>query len=374
MAWLTRAHEKMQRIHHKAFLPIALDVPLRAFGQVIFCNSPISGAGILAALLYADSWLAVLALLGSLSASLTAHLGQVSQLQSGLAGYNGVLVGCGFATFLKYKAWTWQPVLATGFASVASVLISLAMTVMSKTPIWTFPFNLVLMCTLMYTLPLDNSSVPEDGGVDLTITDLFMAVPTGVSQIFVVNNWISGVILTLSLTVYSPLLSAFCLLGSLLGAATAAATQANPSHIASGLCGYNPALTACAVCTFFQPTKEVLVLLILSSTFTQILALGLSRAAMMLKIPVGTLPFCIAATFTYMLLGQVRGCKTSQGNAENEAGPSPDKIDVTGTSNEHPAAHGTPMSLFVDTSVDTVELNVGIDNVAFNERTPYLSP
>eukprot|EP00930_Biecheleria_cincta_P035065 TRINITY_DN24149_c0_g1_i1.p1 TRINITY_DN24149_c0_g1~~TRINITY_DN24149_c0_g1_i1.p1 ORF type:complete len:443 (-),score=48.71 TRINITY_DN24149_c0_g1_i1:292-1620(-) len=309
--------EKVQEIHHKPVLPAVADGMLRAFGQVIFCNSPISGVGMLIALSYANPWLAVLATAGSLIATITAHLGKVS-LPNGLAGYNGVLLGCGFAHFLDSDDWTWQPILATGLGAVTTVLLSVAMKAMSKVPIWTFPFNIALLCTLMYTTPLGKSEA-ADKSAYLDLKTISAAGPVGVAQVFVVNDWVSGVIVIISIAVYSPMLSASCLIGSVIGLATALAIEEVPSAISAGLCGYNSALTACAIYTFFAPTKESFLLILLSSALTQVLASSLAKAAAAtFQIPVGTLPFCIAATLCYMLLGNVKGLRKPADTSNDE--------------------------------------------------------
>lgn len=316
MECFRHVQQKVRESHHRSVLPTVADGILRAFGQVVFCNSPISGVGILIALSYANPWLAALATAGSLIATLTAHLGNVS-LSNGLAGYNGVLLGCGFAQFLDFDDWTWQPILATCLGAVATVFLSVAMASMSKVPVWTFPFNIALLCTLMYTMPLVKSEA-ADTIQNLDFQTMTKACPIGVARVFVVNDWVSGVIVIISLAVYSPMLSASCLIGSLIGSATALAIQETPSAISAGLCGYNSALTACAIYTFFAPTKESFLLLLLSSVFTQILASSLARASATFQIPVGTLPFCIAATLSYMLLGNVKGLRKLAETLEDE--------------------------------------------------------
>ena len=78
------------------------DAALRGVGQVVFCNSPVSGGAMLAALAMGDPWLAALASVGVSSATASARLtGQdASMISAGLAGYNGCLVGCAFSVFL----------------------------------------------------------------------------------------------------------------------------------------------------------------------------------------------------------------------------------------------------------------------------------
>ena len=90
-------------------LPPFLDETLRGVGQVVFCNSPLSGGLILAGLAYGDlacgTAVAPLAALGATTATAVAKAPGALGLDdgfvgAGLAGYNGCLVGCAFAVFL----------------------------------------------------------------------------------------------------------------------------------------------------------------------------------------------------------------------------------------------------------------------------------
>lgn len=78
------------------------DLP-RGVAQVIFVNNPISGYIIILALLL-NNWVAALCgLLAQTSATITAKFLELesNDIRNGLHGFNGILVGLGFGTFLN---------------------------------------------------------------------------------------------------------------------------------------------------------------------------------------------------------------------------------------------------------------------------------
>ena len=101
-------------------VPSFADEVLRGVGQVIFLNSPTSGAITLTALAIGDPWLGALAALGTTSATAAAHACRLDPggISAGLFGYNGCLVGCAFSVFLG------QPAPATALATVAGAALT----------------------------------------------------------------------------------------------------------------------------------------------------------------------------------------------------------------------------------------------------------
>eukprot|EP00965_Chrysotila_dentata_P195627 6177083-Pleurochrysis_carterae.AAC.6 len=87
----------------RTYLPI-VDEILRGAGQVVFCNSPLSGLVVFGALGYGDPVLAVSALFGGTTATLVARFAHFdpSKISDGLYGYNGLLTGCAAAVFFPF--------------------------------------------------------------------------------------------------------------------------------------------------------------------------------------------------------------------------------------------------------------------------------
>jgi len=201
---------------------------------------------------------------------------------------------------------------------VACAVQSYILVAISKTlnsPAWTWPFNIVVLCTLSYNPPFPpSSSLPkewfllDDYMADFDVLDIVKGILIGVSQIFVVENWISGLLILIGLSVHDVKLATSCLTGSVVGLIVGLIFQAESSDIKAGLWGFNPALTAAAVYTFCAPSRQMCVFLVISACVTQILAASMARIfSTVLQIPIGTVPFCMVATFAFKLIGHLQG-------------------------------------------------------------------
>lgn len=293
---------------------------LNGFGQVIFAESWLGGVMIIIGLFVGDPWLAVVSMVGCLAGTVTADIVSLDQsvVTKGLMGYNGVLVGCGFAVFLGFEVWTWQPIVATALGGVAQVGVMMALSNMQESPVWTFPFNWVLTCTLLYIRPFDHWAPPPHPVYDwdlFTLLEVAEAIPTGISQIFVVKSWVAGIIIVLGLLCSSWKLAASTVLGSTVGLLAAMAIGANAAQIKDGLWGYDSALTAASICTFFEPTRAMMAFMVVASAGTVVLHAGIATLMARWMVPCGTLPFCIAATLCYKMIGKVRGLHALQEGA-----------------------------------------------------------
>lgn len=296
--------------------PRLILLPMRGFGQVIFCNSFLAGALILVGLFAGDPWLATLSVAASLTATLTAYAARLDKafVDEGLCSYNAVLFACGTSVFLGYDAWTWQPAVWAVLGGVFMPFVSMAMARLSDVPAWTWGFNFCMLAVLLRVQPLAHPGPPPDDAPqrlgDLEWWEFAAAVPRGISQIYVVNDWIAGLLIIAGLAAQNCKLSGACVVGSALGLLTGMALGDLPTALRDGLCGYNPALTAAAVVVFFEPTKQSVVLIVLGSVFTQVLASGMNVPfGTALKVPDCTLPFCVAATLIFTLRDSVPGLR-----------------------------------------------------------------
>jgi len=278
-----------------------MDESLRGIGQVVFCNSPVSGALLLAALLKGDIWLGTLAALGTASATATAKLANLDEAatKSGLMGYNGCLVGCAFSVFVDTDPTT-QAVLTTIVAAGTAPLTLPLRTACGAVPQWTLAFNAATLSVLSFIKPLVGAA-PADPSVAVGVLGYLLAPLTGVSQIFVVNDPLAGALMLCAIGYYSPQCAAFTVLGSTVGMGTGLVLGAAPTEIAMGLWGFNSALTSLAVSVFFVPGAPMYALagggaVVTAGVFGG--AKGIMAAA--LGTPALTLPFCAIASACYM--------------------------------------------------------------------------
>lgn len=285
-------------------LPPLVEENLLGVGQVIFLGSPLCGALVLSSLGYADPWLASLAALGTLSATGTARaLGL--DVSAGLMGYNGCLVGCAFSVFLGAPAWSPATALATVVGGAATAPLASALkSLCGSVPQFTLAFNAVTLSVLIpFVQPLAGAAAADPNGA-ITAAEWALSPLVGISQIFVVNDALSGALLLGAIGLYSPAAAAHTLAGSCVGVGTALACGAPTADIAAGLWGFNPALTALAVSVFFVPNTASYALATGGAAGTALIFGGVKGAmAASLGVPVLTLPFCAAAIGCH-LLGQ----------------------------------------------------------------------
>ena len=296
-----------------------VDSCLRGVGQVIFLNSTTCGAMILAALCYADLWLGFLAAIGTLSATLSASVCKTdaTAIQAGLFGYNGCLVGCAFSVFLELQPWSLNAVLATAaFAAATAPLAAALKPICGAVPQWTLAFNFLTLAVLCVTRPLAGVSAPQVGGKllsELSMFELGCAPLIGISQIFVVNDAVAGAIILAAIAYYSPKCALLTFNGSLMGMSMGIVHRAPAGDIASGLWGYNPALTSLAVAVFFVPGQPSYTLAIFGAAGSALLFAGLkSVMASALGTPALTLPFCVVASLCMMAPAFVPALKLAE--------------------------------------------------------------
>ena len=118
----------------------------------------------------------------------------------------------------------------------------------------------------------------------------------GVSQIFVVDNVVSGNVIALGLLVQQPSWAFHAVGGSAVGALTGLMMGAPLDEILHGLWGFNSALTALSVAVFYEPSRQTYVLAGAGAAATAVVFGGLKTALGACAVPALTLPFCAVAT------------------------------------------------------------------------------
>ena len=233
-------------------------------------------------------------------------------ISSGLFGYNAVLVGLAMATF-HGDSWSWPLILATVFVSVLSALLFISLgrlLVPYKAPPFTLPFNLALFIFFVAsynmlrldTLPVRMPALPYTGDAQRDEAGLpsagvlIEAVFKGVGQVWLADKMEAGVIIAAGIFICSPITAFAALMGSLVGTATAIATGAPITAIASGLYGYNSSLTfGCIFGMWFCPSRVTLVVSIFAAVLATVMTDFMSGIFAPFGLPAATLPFCICA-------------------------------------------------------------------------------
>jgi urea transporter len=297
-----------------------IDINLRGVGQVFFQNNPLTGLLFLAAIVWSayaakTPAIAVGAVVGLVVSTTTAILlrSDATSLRQGLFGFNGVLVGVAVPTFLAPVPAMW-PLLVLG-AAVSTVVMLAVSKVMKSwgTPALTFPFVLttwflILSAHSFGRLPIDGIAPPHLPQaveafpiVDFNAALLGVSWIKGVAQVFLIDNWVAGLLILLGLVVSSVWAAVFALLGSAAGLAGAVLLGAAVSDIDAGLYGFSPALTAIALgCVFYQLSWRVALFALLGAVFTVIVQGALDAALAPVGIPTFTAPF-VFVTWLFLL-------------------------------------------------------------------------
>ena len=113
-----------------------------------------------------------------------------------------------------------------------------------------------------------------------------------ISEVFLCNNPLSGLLICIALWKTSVGLLAYCLLGAIVST-IAARLVIRPSkeNMLAGLCGYNGTLTGGAVFTFFKPSHSKLFVAIWLCALAGVVAGCCSNFTKVLKVPAFTAAF-----------------------------------------------------------------------------------
>lgn len=293
-------------------------VLLRGTGQVMFQNNAWTGllflCGIfVGAYLQGNAAVCWGALLGLVVSTLTGYILKlpVEDGRQGLWGFNGVLVGCAFPTFLGGTVWMWLALalcaalttwVRTGFNNVMAPW---------KVNSFTFPFVFctwifLLAARAMHGMPDVHLGSPSFPGAfssaeNLGFAHLLVYWLKGLSQVFLINSWITGLLFLIGLLVSSPWAALWAALGSAIGIVVAVLFGASGADIAHGLYGFSPVLTAIALATvFYKPGLRSALWALLGIIVTAFIQGAVNVYLAPVGIPSLTAPFCMA-TWLFLL-------------------------------------------------------------------------
>ncbi len=286
-----------------------IDTNSRSIGQVIFLNSSKSGQAILLSLAIGDPTLSVFAALGAATANASAQLCglEANSLENGLWGYNGALIGCAASAF--GPSFFPLAVTSTLVGAAATPLLAASLKKTLSIPQWTWSFNAIALTSLLQSRPLIQNTVTVENAIENTtgIVDLALSPIVGISQIFVVESYLTGAGIIGAIGMYSPKLALHALGGSVIGSIIGIFSGADVSNVAMGLWGYNSALTSMAVGTFFVNSREAIALSAFGAASSAALFGAMQPVFGMHGVPCLTLPFCTVASVCFLLEGQVPG-------------------------------------------------------------------
>lgn len=291
---------------------------LKGSGQVMFQGNAWTGLLFLIGIFggaYAEgmpmvAWGALLGLVISTSTGYLLGL-PTDEGREGVWGFNGILVGCAFPTFLGNTPLMW---LALMLCAAATTWVRTGFNNVMKP--WkvnslTFPFVFLSWLFLFSARMLDGMS-PEylsapvltlhaSAVIDLSLSSLVVYWLKGISQVFLINSWVTGLIFLMALFISNRWAALWAAIGSAVALLVAVFYQAPGMDIANGLYGFSPVLTAIALgCTFYKPTLRSALWTLMGVLTTVFIQAGMD--ALMLPFGMATLtaPFCVA-TWLFLL-------------------------------------------------------------------------
>lgn len=293
-------------------------VILRGAGQVMFQNSIWTGLFFLigifvGAYLEGQPLVAWGALLGLIVSTLTGYLLPLSRDDgdNGLWGFNGILVGCAFLTFLGSTVFTWLALILcamlttwvrTAFNNIMAPWKVNSLTFPFVSMTWVFLFS----ARLLQGIPPEYMSAPEltthlSASTDLSFVDIVVYWLKGISQVFLINSWITGVLFLIGLALCNKWAAIWGAIGSAVALLIALVFEAPGSDIASGLYGFSATLTGIALgMTFYKVNWKTAIWALLAIVVTVFIQAGMNALLLPFGLPSLTAPFCIA-TWLFLL-------------------------------------------------------------------------
>lgn len=312
-------------------------------GQVIFQQSPVTSLFFLAAIFWGAysqghpqvGWGA---LVGLISATLTGHVLNLNKEEGeqGLWGFNGLLTGCAFMSFLRPTLSVW-----------AALILAAAMTTWvreglnrllkpARVSSFSMPFVLVswlflLAARAMEGLPAEGLATPALPATSMTMTAahgtfwIFHGWLRGISQVFLIDSSFSGLLILLGLAYANGWSAFWAAVGSALALGVALLFGCGGSEVAQGLYGFSSVLTGVALgAIFYPPSWRSALWALVGVVATLFVQAAMNVALMPLGLPALTFPFCL--TSWLFLLPMLRLSRERHAD-ESAFSPRPDHTD-----------------------------------------------
>jgi len=294
-------------------IPRPLRTVLRGVAQVFFCCNAISGLIMLVALYVGGVTAGLAATVGVVSSTAAAYLlGFADEdIDAGLYGFNGTLVGPCLFLFLENTPQLWLYVVLASILS--TVVLAALMRILGpyKVPACTAPFVLSswMFMVAAYSfegftrgpiLPIPGIPAEMAGAVAVPVDMWFTALSKGIAEVMFADSIIVGILFLIGIALVSLRGAIMAAAGTAVGVAVPILLGANAGLIEMGLYAFNPVLTMMAVgWVFIKPTAGSAALALLAGILTVICHAGLANFLSPIGMPTLTFPFVLT---TWMFL------------------------------------------------------------------------
>lgn len=295
-----------------------IKILLRGSGQVMFQQNAWTGAlfligifwGAISAGAQQVAWGALLGLVASTFAGwlMREH---IEDGEDGLWGFNGILVGCAFPTFLAPVPLMWISLICCAMLTTYMRRGFNNVTAQFKINSLTFPFVamtwvFLLSARVLTATPLADMDSPAlivhiGGQIDWSPGALIVYWLKGISQVFLINNWVTGIFFLIGLALCSKWAAIYAAGSSAIALFVALLFAADPSDVTAGLFGFSPVLTGIAVgTTFYHVNWKSACWTAGAVIATVFIQAGMDTLMTPWGLPTLTGPFCVA-TWLFLL-------------------------------------------------------------------------
>ncbi|MBI5974467.1 urea transporter [Staphylococcus sp. H16/1A] len=288
---------------------------LKNVSQVILLENIWAGVLILIALWIGNWKVGLAAMIGSALSMLTAKYFNYSdeEIQSGLAGFNSVLIAIDLTLFLE---WSWQALLII----ILSIILSMPTAQAIKSflrplnlPELTMPFVIITWIVLLMSeqfkfIKTNVNVLPLTTNFKVDLDTPFKPIQAfleNLSQIFLVEHMLAGLLIIIACFVASRHVGICVILANILGLIFEFILGADIATINHGLFGFNLILAIIAIGHTFKSQNHLnpIVAFILTVLMTPMAYAALATFFDPIGIPILTFPF-ILVTWTLLLAGQ----------------------------------------------------------------------
>lgn len=283
---------------------------LRGTAQVMFQDKLWTGLFILTGIFwgaYAEgsgvvAWAAVVGLIVSTA---TGHILGFPREDGkiGLWGFNGILVGCAFMTFLSPTIWVWLAMILcsalttwvrTAFNKIAGKLNVSSFTFPFVAMTWVFLMASRQMNAMPSMLPSPHFPGDLSPALSLGFGDLVTYWLKGISQVFLINSWVTGIFFLVGLFISNKWVGITTALSSAVALFVIIVMQGPGTEIANGIFGFSAVLTGIALAVTFNPLGwKSMIWALLGVIVTVFMQASMNVIFTPLGLPTLTGPFCI---------------------------------------------------------------------------------
>lgn len=251
---------------------------LKGAGQVFFMENALTGILFFIAIAFASFttgvWATTIgAVLGVVIATLTAKALDYDEasVNSGLYGFNGILVGVALPTFIAVSPLLWlYIVVGAAISTVVTAALTATLTKSWGIPGSTGPF--VLTAWLLLAGAYSFGALRVIGEAPKLASDYLTGITTipapmelldiffrNIGQVYLLGDTISGVIILVGIFIASRPAGIAAAAGSAIALVMAILMRADPATVSQGLYGFSPVLTAMAIGVIFMTTSPKVV-------------------------------------------------------------------------------------------------------------------